>query len=408
MRWLLPAVALGACLPLAEPLPILCHVDGDGDGYGVAATFEFVGASCDEAPAGARDDNDCDDDDPAVHPGVRDELDDGVDQDCWGGDRITCFVDADEDGYGDESFDEDADECEGAHQRSATGGDCDDADDGIFPGATEQFGDAIDQDCDGVDSIPCWFDGDGDGFGSGAPAPEPDGQCDGATQALVDGDCDDGADWRYPGAAELCNGFDDDCDGVTDLGGHARAGAEQTLQFAGAVAWGAFTVELRLDGLHHGGPTLVHRSPSGDEELRILHTGAGWRLTWPGLGTPIPGPDGALGSLALVSDGLELRWYVDGVATLDATAGGPDSWSPDGTWTLETGDEGPVGVDEIRLWSLPRSATDLAAGHCRPVPPDPLGNLKVRLPFEEDFDDASGSGNHAAASPGWVLDAAGI
>ena len=57
--------------------------------------------------------------------------------------------------------------------------------------------------CDGLD-------GDCDGQ---VPAGEADGDGDGA---LACADCDDGAATIYPGAPELCNGVDDDCDGQPD------------------------------------------------------------------------------------------------------------------------------------------------------------------------------------------------
>jgi len=43
---------------------------------------------------------------------------------------------------------------------------------------------------------------------------ETDGDEDGWT--VAEGDCDDTDDQRYPGAAEVQNGYDDDCDGVAD------------------------------------------------------------------------------------------------------------------------------------------------------------------------------------------------
>ena len=43
---------------------------------------------------------DCDDMTAATFPGAPETPDDGVDQDCSGADTITCFVDADMDGFG--------------------------------------------------------------------------------------------------------------------------------------------------------------------------------------------------------------------------------------------------------------------------------------------------------------------
>ncbi|MEW5849789.1 MAG: MopE-related protein [Myxococcota bacterium] len=79
------------------------------------------------------------------------------------------------------------------------GGDCDDGDARIFPGAPDPCGDTIDQDCDGVDlACPCQ-DVDRDGFGELA--------CGG-------GDCDDNNAQRFPGAPEVCgDNVDQDCDG---------------------------------------------------------------------------------------------------------------------------------------------------------------------------------------------------
>jgi hypothetical protein len=38
--------------------------------------------------------------------------------------------------------------------------------------------------------------------------------------SVCDGDCDDGRATVHPGAAEICNGLDDDCDGTADNGGN--------------------------------------------------------------------------------------------------------------------------------------------------------------------------------------------
>jgi hypothetical protein len=99
-------------------------------------------------------------------------------------------------------------------------GDCDDATAFINPGADELCDD-IDHDCDGLavedDAIDAerWYgDADYDGYGLDADyidsCEAPDGY------VAEGGDCDDTDDGRYPGAAEVIDGVDNDCDGDID------------------------------------------------------------------------------------------------------------------------------------------------------------------------------------------------
>ncbi len=98
--------------------------------------------------------------------------------------------------------------------------DCDDHDPAVSPGA-EEVCNGMDDDCDGETdedfalAIYYWDD-DGDGYG-GAVAGE---WCDAfdPDTVLEDGDCDDGVASIHPGAEEVCNGRDDDCDGEVDEG----------------------------------------------------------------------------------------------------------------------------------------------------------------------------------------------
>ncbi|MBK7037545.1 MAG: putative metal-binding motif-containing protein [Bacteroidetes bacterium] len=57
-----------------------------------------------------------------------------------------------------------------------------------------------------------YADLDGDGYGSGAAF----GFCSdpGGTYVLLTGDCDDDNIAVNPAATEICNGIDDDCDGL--------------------------------------------------------------------------------------------------------------------------------------------------------------------------------------------------
>jgi len=79
--------------------------------------------------------------------------------------------------------------------------DCDDDDEAVYLGATEEMNDGIDQDCDGSDLIGAGsldYDDDGDGYTENA------------------GDCDDNVATLSPGAVEICDEVDNDCDDKVD------------------------------------------------------------------------------------------------------------------------------------------------------------------------------------------------
>jgi formylglycine-generating enzyme required for sulfatase activity len=200
------------------------EVDQAGDG------FSKVGGDCDETR-------------PFVAPGALETCGDGVDQDCDGEDLSCADLDMDGDGL------------------SVSQGDCNDGSQRIFPGATDLCGNGLDEDCSGADA-PCdvpdrdgdgvedmydlcpdaadpvqadrdldavgdacdncpgvrnagQADADGDGAGDACDAAE-DGDGDGLRAA--EGDCDDTDPAVRPGAAELCDGADQDCDGFVDNG----------------------------------------------------------------------------------------------------------------------------------------------------------------------------------------------
>jgi MYXO-CTERM domain-containing protein len=208
-------------------------VDGDGnddvvvgaypdDDYGSSSGAAYVyNGGCREFDIdgdGAYCDDDCDDNDAAIHPGATEVVDDGVDQDCDGGE--TCMADIDDDGYLDgtttvASADTD---CTDAGEGLATDptGDCDDADGTIHPGATEVVGDEVDQDCDGGET--CTADNDDDGFiDETTTVASADSDCVDAGEGLAadpTGDCDDSDATIHPGATEgVGDEVDQDCDG---------------------------------------------------------------------------------------------------------------------------------------------------------------------------------------------------
>ena len=100
------------------------------------------------------------------------------------------------------------------------GGDCDDGDDSSFPGAFDQPGDGIDQDCDGSDPavVACFEDLDGDGYGGTALSTSVDADCTDQGESSVSTDCNDGDASIHPNAAEICDAIDQDCDGVLNDG----------------------------------------------------------------------------------------------------------------------------------------------------------------------------------------------
>lgn len=139
---------------------------------------------------------------------------------------LTYYFDGDRDGAGDAAFGTKLG-CAAPLGYAPLDDDCDGNDDNIHPGATERCN-GRDDDCDGevdeeVMQVPKYPDQDGDGFGSVTGQPVM-GCAPRAGYADNADDCDDGDSDRNPGAAELCDFIDNDCDGKVDDGARAVCG----------------------------------------------------------------------------------------------------------------------------------------------------------------------------------------
>jgi hypothetical protein len=94
--------------------------------------------------------------------------------------------------------------------------DCDDANPLIHPGANEII-DGIDNNCDGIiDASPLATDNDGDGWCEGWNHDNNAGTPDICTDGSNPGDCLDTSNQVYPGAIEICDWRDNDCDSIID------------------------------------------------------------------------------------------------------------------------------------------------------------------------------------------------
>jgi len=188
-----------------------CYEDNDLDGYGSTGLQVSVDLDCSDSGE-ASVSTDCDDSNGAAYPGAAEVVADGVDQSCSGGD--TCYSDGDLDGYGSTSTTTSTDlDCSDSGEATVNT-DCDDAVAAVNPGESEIVADGIDQNCSGGDT--CYEDNDLDGFGSTGTQASVDTDCTDPGEATTTTDCDDADGDQYPGADELCNGEDDDCDGTTD------------------------------------------------------------------------------------------------------------------------------------------------------------------------------------------------
>jgi hypothetical protein len=173
------------------------YLDQDGDGFGTA---ESAIQAC-SAPEGyVALKGDCLDTSDRYHP-LAEETDctDPEDYNC---DGSVGYADADDDGFA---------ACEECNDSSAE----------IRPGADE-YCDLVDNNCDGtidedsaVDAQTFYLDGDSDGYGDPTVTAKA---CNAPTSYVTDStDCNDATSNQSPGATEVCDEVDNNCDGQVDV-----------------------------------------------------------------------------------------------------------------------------------------------------------------------------------------------
>ena len=133
------------------------------------------------------------------------------------------FSDGDGDGFG---VDELSFPCDSPPERVAErGGDCNDSDDTVHPQAAEVCNGGVDDDCnsladdddpglDETSAMALYEDGDADTFGREDSLLYRCEDLVGYVERA--GDCDDNNSETHPEGDEVCNGADDDCDGLAD------------------------------------------------------------------------------------------------------------------------------------------------------------------------------------------------
>ncbi len=329
--------------PSGEPTsePAQEAIDADGDGY--------------------VEEEDCDDGNAAINPDADELCDGGIDNNCDGviddddpsAILATWYLDADGDGYGDESY-AGYDACTAPPSFVSDNTDCDDTD-----AATNPAGSANE-----LDPTLCMTDADGDGYGDPEPSSSQaaagtdcddndasnvptDSDADGYSGCT--GDCDDSNADVNPGAKEaFFDGLDNDCDGKTDeisseeYDAAVSGAAEDYLSFDNSISAtdvnGDNRPEVFVGGLAVGNATDSNSDGYIDFQGAVYMLDGADYTTW----------DGDVSSYAqatIYGDNV-MNYFaamtptqsdIDGDGTIDLAIGGTDAASVFGAADVASG-----------------------------------------------------------------------
>ncbi len=196
-------------------VPNTYYQDADNDTYGNASVTT---QACTQPSGYVSNSADCNDSSASINPGAT-EVCNGVDDNCSGqideGVQNTYYRDADSDTYGNASVTTQA--CTQPSGYVSNNTDCNDGNASIHPGATEVCN-GVDDNCndqidEGVQNT-YYRDADNDTYGNASVTTHtctlPSGYVSNSS------DCNDSNAAINPGAAEVCNGVDDNCNTLID------------------------------------------------------------------------------------------------------------------------------------------------------------------------------------------------
>ncbi|MBA3649609.1 MAG: sulfatase-like hydrolase/transferase [Chitinophagales bacterium] len=196
-----------------EGVKFIYYADADADGYGNANNST---SACSVPNGYVLNSSDCNDANARINPNST-EVMNGIDDDCDGltDEKSTFYADQDHDGFGNPDVSTEGDSVLNGYVADHT--DCDDLNANIHPGASEACN-GIDDNCnsqvdEGVKSS-YYEDSDGDGYGKSTVIMQA---CAAPSGYVVNNtDCNDANGNIHPGAADACNGIDDNCNGIVD------------------------------------------------------------------------------------------------------------------------------------------------------------------------------------------------